>query len=82
MCKSGRRACPPEDVGVPYRYEDALLGQFIWMNETLTNVMASIENKELPDLDLDEVPGWYLKHSSEVFDKKKVNQAIAKLYKK
>lgn len=66
----------------PYAYQDALIGQFSWIQETLSNVLEIIANGEVPDLDLDNAPWWYLKHRSEVFDKKKMNQALAKLYQK
>ncbi len=82
VCTAGQRACPPEDVGGLYAYQDALIGQFSWLQETLSSIMESIENGKIPDLALDEAPWWYGKHRSEVFDKKKVNQAIAKLYQK
>ena len=80
ICTAGRRACPPEDVGGPYAYQDALTGQFSWLRETLSNVFESIENGEVPDLELDNAPWWYLSHRSVVFDRKKINLALAKLY--
>ncbi len=80
ICTAGRRACPPEDVGGPYAYQDALTGQFSWLCETLSNVFESIENGEVPDLELGNAPWWYLSHRSEVFDRKKINRALAKLY--
>jgi hypothetical protein len=82
ICTAGRRACPPEDVGGPHAYQDALVGQFAWLRETLSNVFESIESGEVPDLGLENAPYWYLSHRSEMFDRKKINRALAKLYQK
>ena len=81
-CIEGKRACPPEDCGGPFSYEDVILDQSIWLRETLLNILESVNAGKLPNFDFDDdrIPYWYKKFSSERFDKAKVNRAIKKLY--
>lgn len=79
-CIEGKRACPPEDCGGPYSYDNAITDQFIWIRETYWDILDGIEEGKFPEIDTDDVPYWYLKHKSEHFDKAKINRAIKKLY--
>ncbi|MCB2380470.1 plasmid pRiA4b ORF-3 family protein [Hymenobacter sp. BT635] len=40
VCVSGRRACPPEEVGGPRGYDQRTLDQFSWSYEALDRLLA------------------------------------------
>lgn len=79
---TGKRACPIEGIGGAKYYEEAVRKQILWCCDMLEEVVESIEDKRLPEIDFDEVPSWYLTHDSEKFDKSRINKALKKLYQK
>ncbi len=46
VCVSGRRACPPEEVGGPGRYDQRTLDQFSWRYEALDRLLAGEDIRE------------------------------------
>lgn len=74
VCVSGRRACPPEEVGGPEGYNQRTLDQFSWSFEALNRLIAGENIFE------DDVPTWFWTFRSEHFDKGQVNQKLAKVY--
>jgi hypothetical protein len=67
VCVSGRRACPPEEVGGPRGYDQRTLDQFSWSYDALERLLAG-ENI----LD-DDMPTWFWTYRPEHFDKGHVN---------
>ena len=74
VCLSGRRACPPEEVGGTSGYDQHTLGQFSWRYEALDRLLAGKGIRE------DDVPTWFWTFQPEHFDKNHVNRKLAKLY--
>jgi len=74
VCVSGRRACPPEEVGGPGGYDQRTLDQFSWRYEALDRLLAG------EDIRKDDVPTWFWTFQPEHFDKDEVNRKLAKLY--
>ena len=74
VCVSGRRACPPEEVGGPSGYDQRTLDQFSWRYEALDRLLADEDLRE------DDVPTWFWTYRPEHFDKEQVNRKLAKLY--
>ena len=74
VCVSGRRACPPEEVGGPSGYDQRTLDQFSWAYEAHDRLLAGEDIRE------DDVPTWFWTYRPEHFDKDQVNQRLAKLY--
>lgn len=70
----GRRACPPEEVGVPDGYDQRTLNQFSWRYEALHRLLAGEDIREA------DVLTWFWTFELEHFDKDHVNQKLAKLY--
>jgi hypothetical protein len=67
VCASGRRACPPEDVGGPRGYDQRTLDQFSWRYEALDHLLAGEDIRE------DDVSTWFWTYRPEHFDKDHVN---------
>lgn len=76
----GKRACPIEDIGGPKQYQQAIIDQHCWIYEWVYYLAECLEANEMPKLDADSFPHWYLTHHSEEYDKTKINKAIEKLY--
>lgn len=76
----GKRACPIEDIGGAERYQQAIINQHCWMYEWACYLAECLETNEVPKLDADSFPYWYLTHRSEEYNKAKINGAIEKLY--
>ena len=74
VCVSGRRACPPEEVGGPRGYDQRTLDQFSWAYEARDRLLAGEDIRE------DDVPTWFWTYRPEHFDKGPVNRKMAKLY--
>jgi len=74
VCVSGRRACPPEEVGGPRGYDQPTLDQFTWRYEALDRLLAGEDIRE------DDVPTWFWTYRPEHFDKDHINRKLAKLY--
>ena len=74
VCVSGRRACPPEEVGGPQGYNQRTLDQFSWAYEAHNRLLAGEDIRE------DDVPTWFWTYRPEHFDKGQVNRKLAKLY--
>ncbi|MBC6700155.1 plasmid pRiA4b ORF-3 family protein [Hymenobacter puniceus] len=74
VCVSGRRACPPEEVGGPRGYDQRSLDQFSWQYEAQDRLLAG------EDIFEDDVPTWFWTYRPEHFDKGLVNQRLAKVY--
>ena len=74
VCVSGRRACPPEEVGGPRGYDQRTLDQFSWQYEAQDRLLAGEDIRE------DDVPTWFWTYRPEHFDKGLVNQRLAKVY--
>ncbi|WP_345125916.1 plasmid pRiA4b ORF-3 family protein [Hymenobacter antarcticus] len=74
VCVSGRRACPPEEVGGPSGYDQRTLDQFSWAYEAQDRLLAGEDIRE------DDVPTWFWTYRPEYFDKELVNQRLAKVY--
>ena len=74
VCVSGRRACPPEEVGGPRGYDQRTLDQFSWRYESLDRLLAGENIFE------DDVPTWFWTYRPEHFDKAQVNERLDKLY--
>ena len=74
VCVSGRRACPPEEVGGPGGYNQRTLDQFSWAYEAHDRLLAGEDIRE------DDVPTWFWTYRPEHFDKGQVNRKLAKLY--
>ncbi|GAB2798399.1 MULTISPECIES: plasmid pRiA4b ORF-3 family protein [Hymenobacter] len=74
VCISGRRACPPEEVGGPRGYDQRTLDQFSWSYEAVDRLLAG-EN-----IFADDVPTWFWTYRPEHFDKAQVNARLAKVY--
>lgn len=53
VCASGRRACPPEEVGGPRSYNQRTLNQFSWAYEARDRLLAGEDIRE------DDVPTWF-----------------------
>ena len=53
VCVSGRRACPPEEVGGPKGYDQRTLDQFSWAYEARDHLLAGEDIRE------DDVPTWF-----------------------
>lgn len=52
------------------------------INTCFDNVLENVENGKFPYLDMDNTTWWYLKYRIGGFGKKKMNQALPKLYLK
>ena len=76
FCLSGRRACPPEEVGGIEAYRQRTLDQFSWLRDL---VMGLLEGDPIDEQALD-VPDWFWTYRSEYFDRAEVNRRLAKLY--
>ncbi|MGI4736854.1 MAG: plasmid pRiA4b ORF-3 family protein [Janthinobacterium lividum] len=74
VCVSGRRACPPEEIGGPSGYDQRTLDQFSWRYESLARLLAGEDIRE------DDVPTWFWTYQPEHFDKGQINRKLAKLY--
>lgn len=74
ICISGRRTCPPEEVGGPRGYDQRTLDQFSWSYEALDRLLAGENILE------DDVPTWFWTFQPEHFDRRQVNERLAKLY--
>ena len=74
VCVSGRRACPPEEVGGPRGYNQRTLDQFGWAYEARDRLLAGEDIRE------DDVPTWFWTFRPEHFDKARVNEQLAKVY--
>ncbi len=74
VCVSGRRACPPEEVGGPEGYNQRTLDQFSWAYEARDRLLAGEDIRE------DDVPTWFWTFQPEHFDKTQVNRKLAKVY--
>lgn len=74
------RACPPEECGGPFFYEEALVEQERWQQFMLDKIRRSIREKKLPVIDDESMPLWYTNHQSEIFDRKKINKILEKVY--
>lgn len=74
VCLSGKRACPPEDVGGIIGYERRTLEQFMWAEDLLERL---VNGENVLD---DDVPGWFWTFHPERFDRARVNQHLVKVY--
>ena len=74
VCVSGRRACPPEEVGGPGGYNQRTLDQFSWSFEALDRLLVGENIFE------DDVPTWFWHYRPEHFDREQVNRKLAKVY--
>ncbi|WP_345124182.1 plasmid pRiA4b ORF-3 family protein [Hymenobacter antarcticus] len=62
VCVSGRRACPPEEVGGASGYDQRTLDQFSWAYEAHDRLLAGEDIRE------DDVPTWFWTYRPEHFD--------------
>lgn len=74
ICVSGRRACPPEEVGSPSGDNQRTPDQVSWADEAHDHLLAGEDIRE------DDVPAWFWTCRLEHFDGDQVNQKLAKLY--
>ena len=74
VCVSGRRACPPEEGGGPSGYDRRTLDQFSWAYEARDRLLAG------EDIRKDDGPPGFWTYWPEHFDKRQVNERLAKLY--
>lgn len=94
ICVTGKRACPPEDIGGPYVYPQFLREVFSFQQDLQAAVLGDFKNfaKDPWDwvytaideykLDYPELMWSYARFEEDAFDKKKVNEKLKKLYQK